>query len=184
MIELSAPQRPKAEIRTSALVEQRRRTGVRPYPVLVWPPELTGRFLDAVADDPHHPLWRLLAFRGLRRGEAAGLCRDTGVDLAGREIHVAQQYVRFGKRMVLGDRRFLRLIATHGLPPIRLHDLRHGSAAVALAGGVDMKVLSKRLGHSSYQLTTDTCTHVLPQFMAAEAETAVPVVPRARQASA
>jgi hypothetical protein len=41
---------------------------VRPYPVLVWTPELTGRFLDAAADDPHYSLWYLLTFRGLRRG--------------------------------------------------------------------------------------------------------------------
>ncbi|GAA2512753.1 hypothetical protein GCM10010406_55810 [Streptomyces thermolineatus] len=55
MIELPDPQRPKAEIWTPTLVEQRRRTGVRPHPVMVWTPELTGRFLDAVADDPHYP---------------------------------------------------------------------------------------------------------------------------------
>jgi hypothetical protein len=40
-----------------------------------------------------------------------------------------------------------------------------------------MKVLSKRLGHSSYQLTTDTYTHVLPQLRAAEAEAVVSVAP-------
>ena len=36
-----------------------------------------------------------------------------------------------------------------GLPPIRLHDLRHGAATLALAAGVEMKVVQHMLRHSS-----------------------------------
>jgi hypothetical protein len=35
--------------------------------------------------------------------------------------------------------RFRRLVARAGLPPIRLHDLRHGAATMALDAGVDIK---------------------------------------------
>ncbi|WP_073807504.1 tyrosine-type recombinase/integrase [Kitasatospora sp. CB01950] len=48
---------------------------------------------------------------------------------------------------------FERLVTASGLPPIRLHDLRHGAAT--LAGGVDMKVVSEMLGHSSIKITSD-----------------------------
>jgi integrase len=40
---------------------------------------------------------------------------------------------------------FQRLGERAGLPPIRLHDLRHGAATMALAAGVPMKVISARL---------------------------------------
>ncbi|MFI9723664.1 alpha/beta hydrolase [Streptomyces sp. NPDC052396] len=35
---------------------------------------------------------------------------------------------------------FERLVSAGGLPPIRLHDLRHGAATLMLAAGVDIKV--------------------------------------------
>jgi site-specific recombinase XerD len=37
--------------------------------------------------------------------------------------------------------RFQHLIRQAGLPPIQLHDLRHGAATLALAAGVEMKVV-------------------------------------------
>ncbi|MBO2458116.1 hypothetical protein [Actinomadura violacea] len=36
---------------------------------------------------------------------------------------------------------FQRLIAAHGVPPIRLRDLRYGAATLALAAGVELKVV-------------------------------------------
>lgn len=51
---------------------------------------------------------------------------------------------------------FRRLVARAGFPPIRLHDLRHVSATVALSAGVDIKVVSEQLGHSTTTLTRDT----------------------------
>ena len=36
-------------------------------------------------------------------------------------------------------RRFAKLVRREGLPPIRLHDLRHGAATLALASGADLK---------------------------------------------
>ncbi|MCU1451927.1 MAG: Integrase [Acidimicrobiales bacterium] len=46
------------------------------------------------------------------------------------------------------------------LPTIRLHDLRHTWATLALEAGVDVAVVSKRLGHSSPVITWSTYQHV------------------------
>ncbi|MFB9803875.1 tyrosine-type recombinase/integrase, partial [Streptomonospora salina] len=51
---------------------------------------------------------------------------------------------------------FARIAARAGLPPIRLHDLRHGAASLSLAAGVDVKVVSAELGHSTTAFTQDT----------------------------
>jgi integrase len=60
------------------------------------------------------------------------------------------------------SRRFARLVTTTGAPRIRLHDLRHLHATLALAAGVSPRVLADRLGHSSTAVTTDIYQHVLP----------------------
>ncbi|MFF7613563.1 tyrosine-type recombinase/integrase [Streptomyces lavendulae] len=76
------------------------------------------------------------------------------------------------------SRRFKRLVELSGLPPVRLHDLRHLSASLALLANNDIKVVQERLGHSSRQITSDTYTSVLPELFRAEAESTVAVVPR------
>ncbi len=45
---------------------------------------------------------------------------------------------------------------------IRLYDLRHTMATLLLSEGVNPKIVSERLGHSSIALTLDTYSHVLP----------------------
>ncbi|MEU7570076.1 tyrosine-type recombinase/integrase [Micromonospora sp. NPDC049240] len=60
--------------------------------------------------------------------------------------------------------RFRRLVRKAGLPPIRLHDLRHSAATIALDAGVDIKVLSDQLGHSTTTLTRDTYQSVTRQL--------------------
>jgi hypothetical protein len=59
--------------------------------------------------------------------------------------------------------RFSTLVREFGLPPIRLHDLRHGAATLALASHTDLKVIQQMLGHSSIVTTADTYTSVLPE---------------------
>ncbi|MEU6020843.1 tyrosine-type recombinase/integrase [Micromonospora sp. NPDC047134] len=62
------------------------------------------------------------------------------------------------------SQRFRRLIRKAGLPPIRLHDLRHSAATLALDAGVDIKVVSEQLGHSTTTLTRDTYQSVSKQL--------------------
>lgn len=57
---------------------------------------------------------------------------------------------------------FSRLSWEAGLPPIRLHDIRHSYATAALRAGVPVKVVSERLGHASVSFTQDTYMHVIP----------------------
>ena len=55
---------------------------------------------------------------------------------------------------------FKRLAQNAGLPPIRLHDLRHTAATLALTAGIHPKVVSERLGHATIGITLDTYSHV------------------------
>src|SRR5665648_739949 len=48
------------------------------------------------------------------------------------------------------------------LPTIRLHDLRHTHATLALQAGIHPKVVSERLGHANISITLDTCSHAIP----------------------
>jgi len=44
---------------------------------------------------------------------------------------------------------------------LRFHDLRHTAATLLLQAGVDLKLVSQLLGHSSIALTADTYAHLL-----------------------
>lgn len=65
---------------------------------------------------------------------------------------------------------FRQLNEESGLPPIRLHDLRHGAASLSLAAGNDLKPVQAMLGHASIVLTADTYTSVLPSLARQSAE--------------
>lgn len=59
-------------------------------------------------------------------------------------------------------REFRRQVLFHGLPEIRLHDLRHSYATLALKAGVHPKIVSERLGHATVGVTLDLYSHVTP----------------------
>jgi integrase len=56
---------------------------------------------------------------------------------------------------------FQRLAHRHGLPRMRFHDTRHTAASIALESGIDIKVVSDQLGHSSTRITHDLYSHVV-----------------------
>jgi integrase len=56
------------------------------------------------------------------------------------------------------------------LPVIRFHDLRHTAATLLLTVGVNVKVVSERLGHESVEITLKVYAHVLPTMQQAAAE--------------
>jgi integrase len=61
-------------------------------------------------------------------------------------------------------RTFKSVLRKAGLPAIRLYDLRHTGATLALAAGVPPKVVSEQLGHASAAFTLDIYSHVLPHM--------------------
>ncbi len=212
-------------------------TDLRPSPVMVWTPAQLGAFLDHIAGDRLYALFHLVAFRGLRRGEACGarwvdLDLDDGVlwvkkqlTIVDREVKEGQPKTQSSDAPVALDRATLDVLRLHrkrqkeeklawggswtetgriftqedgtelkpswvseyferlafsaGLPPIRLHDLRHGAATLSLAAGNDMKTTSAMLRHSSLAITSDTYTNVLPELAREAAEASVSLVPRA-----
>lgn len=79
---------------------------------------------------------------------------------------------------------FERLVAASGLPPIRLHDLRHGAATLMLAAGIDIKIVSDTLGHSDTRITRDIYQSVLPHVGKNAAEATAKLVPLQRKAEA
>ena len=54
-----------------------------------------------------------------------------------------------------------RLVAMAGLPPARLHDLRHVHASALLLAGVPIQVVAARLGHAHPAMTLRIYAHVI-----------------------
>jgi integrase len=237
-VELPPTKRPKALVWTDERVARWRETGHVPSPVMVWTPAHTGAFLDhtAAAGDRWYALYHLIAYRGLRRGEACGL-HWSDIDLDAGHLTIRWQITQLGwatalkppktdsseapvaldaatvtalrehrtrqrqQRRTAGNHwantglvfttatgesvhpadvtdHFHHLTRQTGLPPIRLHDLRHGAATLALAAGVDMKTVQTMLRHSSITITADTYTSVLPELAKTAAEKTAAIVPR------
>jgi len=53
-------------------------------------------------------------------------------------------------------------VAAAGLAPLRIHDLRHTTASLAIAAGADVKMLQTMLGHASAVMTLDRYGHLMP----------------------
>lgn len=78
-------------------------------------------------------------------------------------------YVDSGKLMCWPDGRplhpatitdtFNRLVDKAGVRRIRLHDVRHSYSTLALDSGVDVKILSDRVGHANPNVTYQIYTH-------------------------
>ena len=79
------------------------------------------------------------------------------------------------------SRTFEILVERARVPRMSVHGLRHEHASLILAGGVDLAIVSKRLGHSTLTITSDLYAHLLgaANLNAAEAGEAV-LPPRLR----
>lgn len=231
LLDLPRVRRSRAVIWTEHQIQVWQRTGRRPK-VAVWTAAQTAAFLTATADHRLYAAFHLVALRGLRRAEAAGL-RWCDVDFDNRLLQVTHttQYVNGtlvhcppktenSHRVVVLDRttikelrrhravqiaeadargvapsgfvftnrrgqplrpdylyrEFVKAVAAAGLPPIRLHDLRHGAASLSLQAGNDLKVIQDKLGHSSIVLTADTYVSVEPDLARHEAESTAQLV--------
>lgn len=59
------------------------------------------------------------------------------------------------------ERTFYRILKNAGLEKTGVHSLRHTFASVLFAKGVDVKTVSKLLGHASIQITLNTYIHLI-----------------------
>lgn len=59
-------------------------------------------------------------------------------------------------------RHFHRITEKAGLPPIKIHDLRHSHASMLIQKNVPPIVIRDRLGHKSIQTTLDIYSHLYP----------------------
>jgi integrase len=57
---------------------------------------------------------------------------------------------------------FRSLIKRAKVPSIRFHDTRHTSVSLLLSNGTNIKVLSKRIGHSDISTTLRIYAHLMP----------------------
>ncbi|MFJ4677229.1 tyrosine-type recombinase/integrase [Kitasatospora sp. NPDC088783] len=125
--------------------------------------------LDTTSVLPHHE--KLQKAERLRSGPGWA---DTGrmfVEEDGTWLHPGKVSDLFG-----------RLVEEAGLPPVRLHDLRHLAAALALVAGIDPKVVSEMLGHIDTAITRDLHRTVLDDIAREAAEAVMKLVPRRRAA--
>ena len=69
-----------------------------------------------------------------------------------------------GTPMMPGDltKRLQRLLADAGLPRLRYHDLRHGTASLLVGQGIHPRTIMEILGHSTIKVTMNTYAHVAP----------------------
>jgi site-specific recombinase XerC len=122
----------------------------------------------------------MLHLRQAQGGGAFGQASGAGgLDADGAEFHCENGAWLHPAKVT---RRFNELREEIGLPPVRLHDLRHGAATPAHAAGADLKDIQEMLGHSSITITADTYTSLLPETDLAIAEAAASLVPRAGKA--
>jgi integrase len=216
---------------------------VRPAKVRPWEADELATFLDYSAGHRLGALYEVMAFTGLRRGEACALRwadvdlergvvvvrsqlvevrglviegkpktrsgEDRRIDLGRRTVGalMAHRFAQDAERLRWGSgytgsdrvfaredgsdlspgqvtKTFTRLSEAAGLRQVRLHDLRHGAASLMLAGGADIAVVSKRMGHSSVRLTVDTYSHLLEGVGRSAADAAEGMVrPRATTAT-
>lgn len=60
------------------------------------------------------------------------------------------------------DKEIKRVAEKAGLPPIRVHDLRHSHASMLVEIGFSPLEIANRLGHESVKTTLDTYSHLYP----------------------
>jgi integrase len=105
-------------------------------------------------------------------------CQEDGTPL--RPERVDRLFHRLTDKVMVPEDRERADSALVSLRRVRLHDLRHGQASMMLAAGVDMNVVSKRLGHSRSSFTADVYSHLLEGVGRDAAERAAALISRRR----
>ena len=77
---------------------------------------------------------------------------------------------RFSREFDRNQRYLCRDHPDQQIPRISLHGLRHTWATLALTAGIDIKIVTERLDHSSTHITREIYTHVTPPMQSDAAE--------------
>lgn len=77
---------------------------------------------------------------------------------------------RFSREFQRKQEQFNRATPDSPLPRLVLHGLRHTWATLALQEGIDIKIVSDRLNHSSTHITREIYTHVTPPMQSDAAD--------------
>ena len=77
---------------------------------------------------------------------------------------------RFSREFQRKQEQFNRSSPDSPLPRLVLHGLRHTWATLALQEGIDIKIVSDRLNHSSTHITREIYTHVTPPMQSDAAD--------------
>ena len=180
---------------------------------------LTHEQVDQLAQvcAPYDTLVRVLAYTGIRWGEAAAL-RVGRVDLERRRLSINEATSEVGGKVIFGtpkthkcrvvsfpaflagplteliagrgpdellftapgggvlrntnfrSRVFEHAKANLGLGALRIHDLRHTAASLAVAAGANVKVVQRMRGHASAAITLDVHTGLFANDLDSVAE--------------
>jgi len=180
---------------------------------------LTHEHVDQLAKAcaPYDTLVHVLAYTGIRWGEAAAL-RVGRVDLERRRLSIDEATSEVGGKVIFGtpkthkrrvvpfpaflagpltelidgrgpgellftapgggvlrntnfrSRVFEPAKADLGLGALRIHDLRHTAASLAVAAGANVKVVQRMLGHASAAMTLDVYTGLFADDLDSVAE--------------
>ena len=102
--------------------------------------------VDALREHRERQLDERLAWGPAYEDHGLVFCRENGTPIWPRTF----------------SRSFDNHVRDAGLPKIRLHDLRHTHATLALEAGIHPKVVQERLGHATIAITLDTYSHAIP----------------------
>jgi integrase len=76
--------------------------------------------------------------------------------------------------------RFMTAAFRAGLPPVRFHDLRHGTASLLKRAGVESRVIAEILGHKRADFTERVYVTIFDEAKQEASERAAAIVPRRR----
>ena len=155
-----------------------------------WSLEDFNQFIQAVDMPFYKILFTFYFFTGCRLSEATGL-RKSDFDLENHTVHIQRNLKNEYSNRVLklpqtlldelqplldrcaedGDvfpitstsviRALHKYIEISGVPKIRVHDLRHSFASLAIGNGNDIVAVSRYLGHANVNITLDVYAHLL-----------------------
>lgn len=137
------------------VVVRRAVTSVPGQPLAVRAPK-TGRFRRLALDPATAEVLRRHELRAVERCSAVGSSLVPGAYVFSRVADHSQPSSPDGWTQA-----FNRLRDRLGIKDVRLHDLRHFAATMALSAGVDVRTVAGRLGHAQPTLTLRTYGHVI-----------------------